>query len=290
MNALHRIALIATLLLPLTCATYAQQTSPEKTGTVSTSAQTGTNLPGTMSVQMHPPPAYVPHITGAPYSAEELFDHTQTLVDGTNITQKTRITKVYRDSEGRTRTERPMFFSSSASEALPIVEISDPVSGFRYTLDVQNHIAHRFAPPERTIDEVRSPENGRMASSGVTSTATPPSPTAAAPRVDRPQNSTESLGSQVIEGVYAEGKKVTTTIPVGNMGNDRPIVRVMESWLSPDLKITVLMKNSDPRMGESTMRLRNIDRSEPDPALFRMPSDYKIVNENGEFEMKIARP
>jgi hypothetical protein len=64
----------------------------------------------------------------------------------------------------------------------------------------------------------------------------------------------------------------------------------MESWLSPDLKITVLMKNSDPRMGESTMRLRNIDRSEPDPALFRMPSDYKIVNENGEFEMKIARP
>ncbi len=117
---------------------------------------------------------------------------------------------------------------------------------------------------------------------GMTPTQTP---------TDRPQSSTESLGSQTIEGVYVEGKKTTTTFPVGIMGNDRPLVRVMESWISPDLKITVVSKNSDPRMGESTTRMRNINRSEPDPALFGVPADYQIVDENGEkVEIRITRP
>jgi hypothetical protein len=108
---------------------------------------------------------------------------------------------------------------------------------------------------------------------------------------DHPQTSTESLGSQTIEGVYVEGNKTTTTFPVGFMGNDRPLVRVMESWISPDLKLTVVSKNSDLRMGESTMRLQNINRSEPDRALFGVPADYQIVDENGEkVEIRITRP
>ena len=75
------------------------------------------------------------------------------------------------------------------------------------------------------------------------------------------------------------------------MGNDRPLIRVMEYWTSPDLKLTVVSKNSDLRMGDSTMRLQNINRSEPDPALFRVPADYQIVDENGDrVEIKITRP
>ncbi len=68
-------------------------------------------------------------------------------------------------------------------------------------------------------------------------------------------------------------------------------MRVTESWLSPDLKVTVLSKNSDPRMGEFAMRLQNIDHTEPDPALFRVPADYQIVDENDDqIEMKVTRP
>jgi hypothetical protein len=81
------------------------------------------------------------------------------------------------------------------------------------------------------------------------------------------------------------------TFPVGSMGNDRPLVRVMESWISPGLKITVLLKNSDPRMGESATLLQNINRSEPDPALFGVPADYQIADENGDrVELKFIRP
>jgi hypothetical protein len=48
-------------------------------------------------------------ITGAPYSAEEVDENQQTLADGTHITQLMPTVKKYRDSMGRTRTERQPF-------------------------------------------------------------------------------------------------------------------------------------------------------------------------------------
>ena len=71
--------------------------------------------------------------------------------------------------------------------------------------------------------------------------------------------------------------RTTTTFPIGAMGNDRPIVVVNESWFSPELKVQVLQKNSDPRSGESTTRLTNISRAEPDASLFQVPADYEIM-------------
>jgi hypothetical protein len=90
----------------------------------------------------------------------------------------------------------------------------------------------------------------------------------------------ESLGAQSIEGVMAEGTRVTLTIPAGKIGNERPIVTVNERWYSQELQTVVLTKNSDPRMGETTYRLTNINRSEPDPSLFQVPADY-TVDEGG---------
>jgi hypothetical protein len=92
----------------------------------------------------------------------------------------------------------------------------------------------------------------------------------------------ESLGKQTIEGVEAEGTRVTFTIPAGKIGNERPIVTVNETWYSPELQALVMSKNSDPRMGETTYRLTNINRSEPDPSLFQVPADY-TVNEGRGF-------
>jgi hypothetical protein len=86
----------------------------------------------------------------------------------------------------------------------------------------------------------------------------------------------ESLGTQSIEGVMAEGARLTLTIPAGKIGNERPIVTVNERWYSQELQTVVLTKNSDPRMGETTYRLTNINRSEPDPSLFQVPADYTI--------------
>jgi len=87
---------------------------------------------------------------------------------------------------------------------------------------------------------------------------------------------TEILNKQTIEGVEVEGKRTTLTIPAGEIGNTLPIEVVDETWYSPELQLLVLSKHSDPRSGETTYRLININRSEPDRALFEVPADYTV--------------
>lgn len=86
----------------------------------------------------------------------------------------------------------------------------------------------------------------------------------------------ESLGKKVVEGVECEGTRTTVTIAAGSIGNDRPIDIVSENWYSPELQVVVSSRHSDPRFGETTYRLANISRAEPDKSLFVPPSDYKV--------------
>jgi hypothetical protein len=87
---------------------------------------------------------------------------------------------------------------------------------------------------------------------------------------------TESLGKQVIEGVEVELTRTTLTIPAGEIGNSLPIEVVDETWYSPELQVVVMTKHRDPRSGETTYRLTNINRSEPDRTLFEVPADYTV--------------
>jgi hypothetical protein len=41
-----------------------------------------------------------------------------------------------------------------------------------------------------------------------------------------------------------------------------------------------MTRHSDPRSGETTYRLTNIKRNEPDRSLFGVPADYTIVDES----------
>jgi len=63
----------------------------------------------------------------------------------------------------------------------------------------------------------------------------------------------------------------------GGRGPD--VVSVEEKWVSSDLKIIVLdkYKNANTGSDETTAEIRELDRSEPDAALFEIPTDYKIV-------------
>ena len=84
------------------------------------------------------------------------------------------------------------------------------------------------------------------------------------------------LGTQNIEGVAAQGTRVTRTIPAGTIGNDLPIVITTETWYSPELKVLVMSKTNDPRMGETTYKLTDIQRAEPAASLFQVPDDYTV--------------
>jgi hypothetical protein len=41
----------------------------------------------------------------------------------------------------------------------------------------------------------------------------------------------------------------------------------------------MLVKHDDPRTGQQTVTVTHVDRNEPNPAMFQIPADYKVVDE-----------
>jgi hypothetical protein len=218
-------------------------------------------------------------VTGAPYSAQEVTETSQTLSNGNAISRKTQ-SNVYRDSSGRVRTETTVpahrgpgeTTSTSAGETTrTIVNIHDPVAG----------VSHELDPQAKTDRQITLPANrgngagpgGRAGRGGAAAQTRTPT--------NDPNVVTETLAMQTINGVQATGTRVTRTIPAGQIGNAQPIQIVRETWQSPDLKVPVMVKTSDPRFGTTTTQLTNITRSEPDPSLFQVPSDYTVTKGRG---------
>lgn len=85
------------------------------------------------------------------------------------------------------------------------------------------------------------------------------------------------LPADTIEGLKAEGKRTTWTLDAGRIGNEKPIVTTREVWTSPELLITLRSREADPVVGEEHYRVQNVSRAEPDPALFRVPDEYRRV-------------
>jgi hypothetical protein len=218
-------------------------------------------------------------VTGTPYSAQVVTEHTATLADGNQIDRKTTM-NVYRDGQGRTRRELtlPAIGSYTVSGAPPmVVFINDPVAGVAYVLDPANKTAHQFTLP--------APRPPRPNNSQPQQGNADPVQDAVRNALDSAlasvrNSSTTSLGSKTIEGVLAEGTQVTRTIPAGRIGNAQPIHVVSTRWYSSELKVNVRTETNDPAQGNSVTSLTNINRSEPDPTLFQLPADYTLQTAN----------
>ena len=89
-------------------------------------------------------------------------------------------------------------------------------------------------------------------------------------------NVVEKLGTKRIGGFLADGTRSSYTVPAGQDHNVRPIVVVHEIWNCPELKITILETNDDPRSGNFRNELIDIVRGEPDATQYRPPADYAI--------------
>jgi len=100
-------------------------------------------------------------VKGAPYSAQELSESTQTLADGTRIRNETKA-NVYRDSEGRVRRETG-----------DVVTIWDPVASVSYTLDSKSMTAFKASMGAPVfVRHSAAGVGGGFGSAGGTSTAT----------------------------------------------------------------------------------------------------------------------
>jgi hypothetical protein len=234
-------------------------------------------------------------VTAAPYTATATTESTQVLADGNKIMNKTS-SFVARDSQGRTRRETDLHrIGNLPVDAQKTVFINDPTTHTQYiftpggeaTKVVRSEGSWKEGPqiielggqPERrsqkkVIVNVQNVREGQQSS-----------------KESDEQIKHEDLGTQTIEGVSAQGKRETVTIPAGQIGNEKPIEIVTETWFSPELHTLVLRKHSDPRMGDSTYRLTDIKRNEPDAALFQPPPGTKIsVEPVLELHKQLASP
>ncbi len=257
-------------------------TAPNSRGSVQTATQAVGGARMTLETRV---------TRGAPYSAETLTEFVQMLPDGNRIVRRTT-TRVSRDGEGRLRRET----IADNGEATDIV-INDPVAGVSFVLNPATRTAWKspgmFArieggrgaggrgsammvyPPSAAADErVRVIVSERV--SELAPTLSEMSGKAGAPHERQAQTAREDLGQQTIEGVATAGTRTTKTLPAGAIGNELPIVTTSEQWYSRELDLLLLTRHNDPRMGETTYRLSNVSRAEPDRTLFQVPPDYTV--------------
>ncbi|MGH9574835.1 MAG: hypothetical protein ACRD40_15065 [Candidatus Acidiferrales bacterium] len=208
-------------------------------------------------------------VTGAPFTADVSTESVQALPDGNRIDNKTTGT-IARDSSGRTRRDLTLpligAYSTSGNSSGPAhaVVITDPVAGVSYVLNDSRKDAREMHLPNNLFRR-NAGDRGPNSST----------------RANPPNVATESLGTQLIGGISAEGTRTTRTIPAGQIGNEKAIAVTVERWYSPDLQMDILVKRNDPRGGTTVFQLTNVVRSEPDAALFQVPSDYTIVSGGG---------
>jgi hypothetical protein len=232
-----------------------------------------------LSVGFHPFAGRVPVILNEPFSAEQQAERHQTLADGTHIDQDARPTKLWRDSSGRTRIERAAFrYETPMTRGFPAaVVISDPVAGYQYVLDPHEHIAHRY-PAQFTV--IPDPAATKDDQPLVTETRQE-----AAHQTVR----TERLGTQVIEGLQADGKRTTILRDASRGDTAGSGEMVVETWTSNDLRVELLYKCADRSSTDNVRALHEVSRAEPSPSLFAIPSGYSIVDETGSFRVNLQR-
>jgi hypothetical protein len=202
-------------------------------------------------------------VTGTPFTASFSTQTTETLTDGNKI-QRNSTGTVARDTAGRTRRDMTLAaigpWAASGKTPPQVSFINDPVAGTRYVLEANTKTARKMSAHNHGPNAARA--------------------SALAARVQK-NTTTESLGTQTINGVSAQGTRTTRTIPPGEMGNEKSIVIVKETWYSPELQITVMTKRTDPRMGETVSQVTNIQKQEPAATLFQVPSDYTVKEGRG---------
>ena len=227
-----------------------------------------------------------------PYTVEFKITHAQTQPNGTVITTESKEVDA-RDQDGRrlTSTTNP---PQAGRPATSNVHVNDPSTGDDIHWNSTTKVAHDI---KRPVGEARqgcwaTPDGRFRANYGHGTVATGPdghdiatagvkqAPGEAA--VTPPENSNrvqEDLGADTIMGVQVRGLRATTTTPPGAAGNPQPLVHTDEYWMAPSLGMALRSVTDDLRMGKMTREAVSVDLTNPDPALFHPPADYKLETE-----------
>jgi hypothetical protein len=216
-----------------------------------------------MSAYVNP----VPAIPSAPFSATVttrfksrwIGDRTKFHVDETSFT-------IARDAKGRTYDDIKW---SAGNWQVTSGHIYDPATRLNTTLIAEQHIARLWKSVGEQPEYETNPQSAKTPL-----TAEPPFWIYGEPVWHK-----EDLGIQMMEGVMVHGVRLVRNIPASASGTGQPVETTDEFWYSAELHMNLLIRHTDPRDGEQMFKLTRIKRGEPDPALFQVPAEFRIVDE-----------
>jgi hypothetical protein len=198
----------------------------------------------------------VPPLPNAPFSATVNTEETRYLPDGSPVmTRNHRL--IARDGQGRVFQERRMIApeGSPRESQLTQTEIADPIARVLAVCDPNRHVCEL-----------------RIYRASVAATLPP-----AGPSSDGASSLTrEDLGTQTVSGFEMIGTREVLTLA---MNTDRPLSVTKEFWYSPQLGLNISTRRWDPRIRRvEVFTVTDINLSEPDPGLFTLPRDARVVD------------
>lgn len=219
-------------------------------------------------------------VKNAPFSADEVRLYDRGLDNAAHIHRETH-GKIFRDSQGRLRTETEYPSTLPNGERLMYITINDPVQHVLINLNPKTKTAmvfHLSAPVAASVSpsSVGTSPSMPVAQAGRKLTADGTNPPPAAIATKPVEAKTEALGTKYLEGLKVSGTRTARTLNTSAVRTDKPILMVTESWYSPELKMPVLTESDDGQLGHSISKMTNIVRTEPAARLFQVPPDYTV--------------
>jgi hypothetical protein len=205
---------------------------------------------------------FVTPIPNAPFSGTVRVERTIIQPNGTSQ-QLWSIREIARDHEGRIYNELRPLVAAAVTEVPPamVVHLYDPqnrMTEYLYPAQKSYRMTILSRPPATdTAEDFASPA----------ASAAPPSEF----------TRKEDLGYKTIAGLQAHGVRVTQTLTAAESGTGQEVTVTNEYWYSDALRLNLTTTHNDPRTGITTMTVTQIDRSDPNPALFQVPADYTMA-------------
>jgi hypothetical protein len=201
----------------------------------------------------------VPPLPSAPFTATVNTEWTRTLEDGARMTLKNH-RRIARDAQGRVFQERRFLAPERADNPitrLTSTEVADPTTRTAAFCSPYEHVCELHAYSTPAVPPVAAP--GRSPGGGVTLART-------------------ELGTQTVNGLEIVGTREVTTVNGAVLGTDRPITITKEFWYSRQLGLNIVTRRDDPRNGAEVFTIDDISLGDPDPHLFALPADARIID------------
>lgn len=200
----------------------------------------------------------IPQIPNAPFRGQLQVELTRPLTGGATL-RAHFYNIVARDTLGRVHQERRSIvpLGSNEESTLNLITLFDTPRRARYSCDVPTRICKitNFRPLVQIVDEPEGESHD-----------------------GKSYLTREKKGIEVLNNESVERTLETRTIYAGAEGNDRPMISTREFWYQPELEVNVAVRRVCACGTTQDLKLGDLQRGEPDPALFVPPAGYTLID------------